>query len=187
MSENPTKSCINTNCKQVNPQLLTEFHMRKDSKDGYRNICKVCDKIRKASWHKINSKRLNKKSEIWRKTHIKQSNAVKYEWRALNVEKVKLSQYIWNLANPGKIRARDARRRAKKLQATPKWLTEEHHKQIENFYLEASRLTKKTEIPHEVDHIVPLQGKYVRGLHVPWNLRVITKLENRKKSNKIII
>jgi 5-methylcytosine-specific restriction endonuclease McrA len=38
----------------------------------------------------------------------------------------------------------------------------------------------------EVDHIIPIAGDSVCGLHVPWNLRVVTMQENRSKSNKLI-
>lgn len=55
---------------------------------------------------------------------------------------------------------------------------------IELFYAEAERLTRKTGIQHEVDHIVPLKGKRVSGLHVHNNLRVVTKAVNRAKSNR---
>ncbi|MEQ6358083.1 hypothetical protein ABNX05_26230, partial [Lysinibacillus sp. M3] len=55
---------------------------------------------------------------------------------------------------------------------------------IEWFYQEAKRLFKDTGVAHHVDHIVPLQGKYVSGLHVPWNLQILTALEISKKSNK---
>ncbi len=65
--------------------------------------------------------------------------------------------------------------------ATPPWLTEAHWIQIKEIYAEAERLTKDTGIRHEVDHIVPLSGKTVSGLHVPWNLRAIPAEENNRR------
>lgn len=82
--------------------------------------------------------------------------------------------------------ARNAKYRAMKLKATPKWLTKDHLELIKMSYQLAGYLTKETEIPHEVDHIIPLKGKEVCGLHVPWNLRVIPEEENNRKRNKIL-
>jgi hypothetical protein len=76
------------------------------------------------------------------------------------------------------------KRYAAKLNRTPKWLTKEHHLQINNFYLLAKEMEKKFGKKFEVDHIVPMQGEQVSGLHVPWNLQILTKAENVKKSNK---
>lgn len=73
------------------------------------------------------------------------------------------------------------KRRAAKLRATPQWVDA---RLILPFYKEAERKTKLTGIRHVVDHIVPLQGKNVCGLHVPWNLQVITEAENCRKHNK---
>lgn len=76
-----------------------------------------------------------------------------------------------------------AARNAARLKATPNWLTSEQRKSIRNAYAQSSFKTAKTGVPHEVDHIVPLRGKLVCGLHVPWNLRVIEAYRNRQKSN----
>ena len=64
----------------------------------------------------------------------------------------------------------------------PKWLTADHKRQIKELYRLSVRLTKKTKIPHEVDHIYPLCGDLCSGLHVPWNMRVTTKHVNRVKN-----
>jgi transcriptional regulator with XRE-family HTH domain len=69
-------------------------------------------------------------------------------------------------------------------QCQPKWLYKKDLTKIKSIYEKASRKTKKTGIVHTVDHIVPILGDNVSGLHVPWNLRVITKVENDRKSNK---
>lgn len=70
-----------------------------------------------------------------------------------------------------------------KLNATPTWLTKDHLDLIEMKYKLAAYLTRETGIRWTVDHIIPLQGDNVCGLHVPWNLRVITSSENSSKSN----
>lgn len=63
-----------------------------------------------------------------------------------------------------------------KLKATPNWV---NRKALEEVYLNCPE-------GYEVDHIIPLKGKNVCGLHVPWNLQYLTKIENLKKSNKIL-
>lgn len=86
----------------------------------------------------------------------------------------------WREANPWSHQARDARRRAAELNATPAWANE-------FFIEEAYRLAKLREQvcggKWHVDHIVPLQGRTVCGLHVEHNLQVITAVANRQKCN----
>lgn len=89
----------------------------------------------------------------------------------------------WRENHPERAHALSRRSIANRGLCTPKWLTPEQIKEMGEFYRTANRLTKETGIEHQVDHIYPLQGKLSCGLHVPWNLRVITAEENRLKSN----
>lgn len=88
-------------------------------------------------------------------------------------------------ANPAAKLARTRKRQAQQLQRTPLWDPESHL--IVAKYQLAAMLTKATGIPHHVDHIIPLQGRKVSGLHVFSNLRVIPGTDNVKKSNKFPI
>lgn len=80
-----------------------------------------------------------------------------------------------------------AKRRAAKLSRTPVWLTEEDTWLIKEFYLLAEEREKYIGIKWHVDHIIPLQGKLVSGLHIPQNLQVISAKENISKSNKFTV
>ena len=82
--------------------------------------------------------------------------------------------------NKEKWREIKARRRVRLLQASPV-LDSEYLWMMKEIYELASLRERLTGAKWEVDHIIPLQGKDVCGLHVPWNLQVITQLENRQK------
>jgi hypothetical protein len=73
-----------------------------------------------------------------------------------------------------------SKRRTARLNRTPHWAD---MKAIRAVYAEAQRLTRETGIAHHVDHIIPLQGELVSGLHVPNNLQLLTASENSKKHN----
>lgn len=77
-----------------------------------------------------------------------------------------------------------SQRNAAKIARTPPWLTKEMRDQILDCYASAALLSELTGVDFHVDHIVPLRGKLVSGLHVPWNLRVITAAENLRKGAK---
>jgi hypothetical protein len=91
----------------------------------------------------------------------------------------------WAEENVVVLRAFTKARRRKHRLATPNWLTAAQFKDIRAIYEHAILLSKTTGEAYAVDHIIPLQHEAVCGLHVPWNLRVITRVENAKKSNRI--
>lgn len=77
-------------------------------------------------------------------------------------------------------------RRRRFRQATPVWLSPEQKLEIRNKYALAIAATKEFGVKYVVDHIVPLQGEEVCGLHVPWNLQVMRHEDNLAKSNKLL-
>ena len=100
--------------------------------------------------------------------------------RAKNAERTAL----WKKNNMAKVVANTTQRKKYIKQRTPKWLSEDDKWMINEAY-ELSLLRKKMfGFDWHVDHIIPLRGKYVTGLHVPTNLQVIPGRENEIKSNK---
>lgn len=165
------KKC--TKCGVI--KAFAEFYKETRKPDGMQNHCKVCDNARKEVWVSLNKEKA--------KNHQIKADSNKY---IKNKSKIDERNKTWKLNNPAKQRAIDARRRTAILNRTPKWLTEDDHWMIEQAYELAVLRTKMFGFYWHVDHILPLQGKRVSGLHVPINLQVIPAKENLAKSNKDI-
>jgi 5-methylcytosine-specific restriction endonuclease McrA len=80
-----------------------------------------------------------------------------------------------------------AMREARKTARTPAWLSNEDVSDIQDTYTLSRQLTKETGVDHHVDHVIPLNGFLVSGLHVPWNLQVITAQDNMEKGNRFSV
>jgi hypothetical protein len=119
-------------------------------------------------------KEIRRKSKLKNKENISLQNKL---YRIKNAEKVKRAISNWAKKNKARRRMSVAKRRALKLKATPKFANLEKIKEI---YLNCPK-------GYHVDHIVPLQGKNVCGLHVEWNLQYLTPYDNKSKSNKLIV
>lgn len=100
------------------------------------------------------------------------------KWRSENKELHKKLICDWKLKNSDKLAAKEAKRRFLKRTACPNWLTDTQLEEMNKIYKEAKEKNM------EVDHIIPLNNENVVGLHVPWNLQLLTKKENITKSNK---
>lgn len=149
-------------------------------------------------YSKNNREKINKRANDRYKEKIKPNSDKYYRenrekilekaaiYRQKNKDKIAERDKRYARKKPEKLRAIKSRRKKKVKTATPTWLTKEQLLEIESFYKKAILLEKETGIPHQVDHIIPIQGKTVCGLHVPWNLQVLTQKENRQKSNKLL-
>lgn len=184
-------------CKIEKP--FSQFNKNKSKKDGFSTECKSCIKSYNEKYYDTNKDILLNNMQNYRELNKDKTSVRNREYYLENKDKIliqvqeyyqenkdscllRMKKYSKN--NPAKINAYKSKYRAAKLQATPTWLTDEDFQQIEKFYQQAHYLQLINEEEHHVDHIVPLQGKNVCGLHVPWNLQVITAKENLSKSNK---
>jgi hypothetical protein len=115
----------------------------------------------------------------------KEKNSIKWnKYYALNSKKCLAQKQQYRQENKGKINAINAARKTYIKQRTPSWVDSEELWLIKEVYTLAALRTKIFGFVWHVDHIVPLQGKLVSGLHVPENMRVIPEIDNLKKKNK---
>jgi 5-methylcytosine-specific restriction endonuclease McrA len=149
----------------------------------------------KKRWNDANSEKLTaerkanralRREEMLAKEKVRRESGVYKEylaaWRARNADRERIRQAKWARENPDRMRAKVAKRRAAKLMATPKWVD---LGEISKIYEQCGILIRSAGTKYEVDHIVPLKGENVCGLHVPWNLRIIAQKMNRAKNNRL--
>jgi 5-methylcytosine-specific restriction endonuclease McrA len=183
-----------TTRKEAQDLKVTHYFTGLPCKHGHIALRKTkgtCMDCLRLEWAETNAKRaLLPKSEASKKAGIKyyENNKELVKSKALgrSLEDRKRYRDKWSKDNPELRKANTKHRRTKHKQATPIWLTQEQKTAIKQFYLDAMVATRVTGTPYVVDHIIPLRGKLVSGLHVPWNLAVITREENHIKSNKLI-
>lgn len=155
-------------CKKS--KASSDFHKQKNGQYGLRSQCKICWKVNYSK---------NRESIL----------AKNREWSQRNGHRHSVLKQSWKLSNPGKVLANDVKLkilRSKRSGAFIQWLTREQISDIEKIYEQSKKLQLETNIQYRVDHIIPLNGKDVCGLHVPWNLQPITHLENMRKGNRVV-
>jgi hypothetical protein len=86
--------------------------------------------------------------------------------------------------NPARMKANKIKYENKLSSATPGWLTKRDWDAMNEVYETARGLTRESGIRHEVDHIIPINGKTVSGLHISSNLQILTQSANVSKSNR---
>ena len=121
----------------------------------------------------------------WRNRNRDAVNNYAKEYRKNNPEKFLESQKKFVLKNAARRSENERARQARKTQAMPVWLTKEHLSSIRSIYKQAADWSKKLGKKMHVDHIVPIKGKQVCGLHVPWNLQILAQSENCVKHARL--
>jgi len=193
------KKCVS--CGEI--KQLALFYRRADSPDGYRNDCKECRKAKsrdnyfsdlknKRAWHREHHQKKIEANSNWYVEHyaanadkFRKQSAIYYatRYRANRLAHAKK----WAAENRGKSNAIKKAYKLAKTRACPAWLTEDDHWMMQEVYDLAQYRSEVMGFQWHVDHVVPLRGKMISGLHVPWNLQVIPGHANMSKSNRFVV
>jgi hypothetical protein len=148
----------------------------------------VCLECCKKTQHQNLKRRLAENPNLYKDRYAKDPDKHKQKaakYRADNPEKHRQSYLNAMRKRKPQKAAAEMARQAAKLHATPSWLTKEDWKKMDAVYIAARQTSLLAGFNCQVDHIVPLKGKSVCGLHVPWNLRVVSQSYNSKKHNNL--
>jgi hypothetical protein len=145
--------------------------------------CLVCRAERLKAWRIENPTKVQQHNKTQYSRFAEKIKAASRKYHAENVDVVNAKKRAYQKTHLHIYAKIKAKRHAAELKRTPAWLTEDDHWLMEQAYELAALRTKLFGISFQVDHVLPLQGKLVSGLHVPLNLQVIPAKMNRAKSN----
>ena len=156
------KTC--TKCGKTKPVSL--YYKDKQKPDGLEKRCKQCRSATQSSYYKENKDVINERNRVWQKANPQRFLSTQREYQREVYKRI------------GNVRRSTSRAKIKK--RTPAWAD---MSEIAKVYSKAKQLTEQSGIQYHVDHIIPLNGELVSGLHIATNLQVITAEQNLMKSN----
>ena len=134
-----------------------------------------------ATYRENNRDECNARTAAWANENPEKQRAAVAAWNQANPERHAATTAAWAKAHPAECAAKTRRYRTSK--RTPSWANLDY---IEGIY-ELCDMFRNVGLDVEVDHIVPLQGKNVSGLHVEHNLQLMHSVMNKRKSNSFTI
>lgn len=195
-SKNPEKVYeANKKWKAANPdrarENLKRWHLNNPDKSRAikaRQYAKSPEKYKAlaSAYYSAHKSAAAAAQKAWAENNRERLREIRRKWESRNPEKARAASAAWASKNRARLLAYNRTRAASLLNATPEWLTKDDREAIVSIYETRARTTTETGILYHVDHIVPLRGETVCGLHVPWNLQVIPATENVRKHNKLV-
>ena len=180
-------------CEQVKGSQ--DFYPDSSRKGGLSSYCSACSKLRCADRYRNNKEEHNAKTRAYYTSHKTEAALMQVKYAASHKEKIRKYQkeYVacnrpairvhkekWRKNNLDKLNAKEKRRQAQRLRATPSWADKA---KIAAFY-KLAQVLSGTDVAYQVDHIVPLSSRFVCGLHVETNLAVVPASYNLAKGSK---
>lgn len=146
--------------------------------------CRSCVLSYHKAYREANAERIAAKKAEWKIINKDRVAAKDKAYAEANPEKRTKARKKWVENNPGKDAASKALNEQKRQKRIPTWLSEDDKWMVEQAYELAAIRSKIFGFKWHVDHVIPLNGNLVSGLHVPTNLQVVPWIENLKKNNK---
>lgn len=178
--------CTGVACRygHVAPRLVSTRTCVECAKEKMRRRYHSPDNTQKEyfkNYVAANKERIRERRLLWQRNNKTRLYALSKEYKEANPEKTKALYKAAKVRRRTKATAEERARQARKIKAQPAWVC---CKELQAIYEQCRRVSEMIGIVYQVDHIVPLQGKLVCGLHVPWNLQIIPAWANLQKGNR---
>lgn len=170
-------------CKQCNRKSVNEYRRTEEGREKHRAM--------ESTRRRVNPDVARKRAATWREANLDRAKATNNAARRRRMdspeyrkkENARIAE--WGKRNAARRSATSKSNRLLRRNAQPKWLTPIQKAQIQEFYEIAAAKSTQTGIKHHVDHIFAINATQFNGLHVPWNLQVLTAAENDEKWIKV--
>jgi len=174
--------CLACGREKTNAWRIVNPDKKSSADKKYREINADAKRAKDVAYYAANKERMLARAKIYRIKTKEARLVTARKWAERNKDKTKAAMARYRRNNSAKINERASYRRVRCRMP----LTAEQRAEIQALYAEARQLSTIAGKPYHVDHIIPLRGSFVSGLHVPWNLQILEGAENQRKGRKML-